>query len=234
MDNSRNIIDQMLANTNELVDIGKVLFGGDNKDLVPIDQSPEPKPQPKPKTNVAGVDPSKYFIAPREPDQRRVKPNEQRKTFEVNEMWEMHHEIVRRLLLGQKNREIAKALRVSEAVVSYTRNSKVVKDKLDIMRAARDADTIDIAVEIREKAPKALKMLENIIDDNGATYPMSLAAKTAENWINRAGFVAPKSIILEGMVAHFTADEIDKIKKDSIREGKAAGVVIDADVEEVG
>ena len=103
------------------------------------------------------TNPEKYFEAPREPDQRR-KNGEERKTFEVSEMWEMHHEIVRLLVLGMKNVEICKVLGVSQPMVSYVRNSKVVKDQLAIMRAARDADTIDVARDIREKAPKALAL----------------------------------------------------------------------------
>ena len=215
VDSSTNILDQMIGATipNEQFESPAI-----------IDESP---------VAIPATDSSKYFVAPREPDKRKLKPGEERKTFEVNEMWEMHHEIVRRLLLGQKNRDIARALGVSEPVVSYTRNSKVVKDKLDIMRAARDADSIDIATEIRDKAPKALRLLESIIDDSGEKHPMTLVAKTAENWVNRAGYVAPKSIVLEGLVAHFTVDEIEKIKRDSIRDGMASGVVVEGEAEEV-
>jgi len=222
MGNSTNMLDEMLSSDETLVSVPAI-----------IDDKPRPVPIPDIDPEKLQTDPSKYFIAPREPDKRKRKPNEERKTFEVNEMWEMHHEIVRRLLLGQKNREIAKSLSVSEQVVSYTRNSKVVRDKLDIMRAARDADSIDIATEIRDKAPKALKILESIIDDNGEKVAMTLVAKTAENWVNRAGYVAPKSVILEGIVAHFTADEIEKIKKDAIKDGMASGTIIDGEAEEV-
>jgi len=174
---------------------------------------------------------TKYFEAPREPDQRRT-PGE-RKTFEVNEMWELHHEIVRRLVLGQKNREIAHALNVSEQMVSYTRNSKIVRGKLDIMRAARDAETIDIATEIREKAPKALRLLEDIIDDHGETHSMALAAKTAESWMDRAGYGAPRNIQMLGLVAHFTPEEIEKLKSDAMQDGLKSGTVVEGEVEEV-
>jgi len=109
----------------------------------------------------------KYFIAPREPDNRRTKD---RKTFEVSEMWDLHHEIVRRLVIGETNAEISRSLGVSKQMISYTRNSKVVRRQIDIMRGARDADTIDIAKRIRENAPKALDLLETIIDDRGDTY----------------------------------------------------------------
>jgi len=146
-------------------------------------------------------------------------------------MWELHHEIVRRLVLGQKNVEIARALNVSQAMVSYTRNSKVVKQQLDLMRAARDADTIDISKRIRENAPTALALLEDIIEDHGDTYGYALAAKTAESMLDRGGYAAPKR--LEGVVAHFTKDEIEDLKRQALESGKDSGMIIEAEAEEM-
>ena len=168
--------------------------------------------------------PEKYFSAPREPDQRRNN-GEDRKTFEVSEMWEMHHEIVRLLVTGMKNVEVCKVLGVSPAMVSYVRNSKVVQDKLAIMRAARDADTVDIARDIREKAPKALELLESVIDDNGETHSMALAVRVAESWLDRAGHGAIKTLKVAGAVAHFTADEIADLKRSANEEAKMAGMI---------
>jgi len=140
-------------------------------------------------------------------------------------MWEMHHEIVRLLVLGMSNVEICNILGVSRPMVSYVRNSKVVKDKLAIMRAARDADTIDIAKDIQVKAPKALQLLEDIIDDHGETYGMPLAAKTAESWLDRAGHGAVRNMKFVGAVAHFTAEEIAALKKNAADEAMAANMI---------
>uniref|UniRef100_A0A6M3LMA7 Uncharacterized protein n=1 Tax=viral metagenome TaxID=1070528 RepID=A0A6M3LMA7_9ZZZZ len=159
----------------------------------------------------------KYFDANREPDQRFVEPAK-RRTFEVSQLWEVHHEIVRRLIIGQSSEEISRALNVSKQMVSYTKNSKPVKDKLSLMRAARDADTIDVARDIREGASKALAVLEKIIDDEGESYSMSLVARTAESWMDRAGYVAPKNIHFAGVVSHFTADEIAAIKRRALED----------------
>lgn len=172
---------------------------------------------------------AKYFTAPREPDLRKTT---ERKTFEVSEMWELHHEIVRRLVLGQKNSEIAKALNVTPVMVSYTRNSKVVRKQLDLMNAARDAETIDVSRRIRENGPAALELLEDIIEDHGETHGIALAARTAESMLDRGGYEAPKRI--EGVVAHFTGEEIEELKKQALESGRDSGMVIDAEeVEEV-
>lgn len=169
------------------------------------------------------IDPTRYYIAPREEDKRRSKGP--RKTFEVNEMWELHHEIVRRIVIGQTNRDIARSLGVSEPMVSYTRNSKVCQDKIKEMRAVRDADTIDLMEDIRMKAPKALGLLEDIIDDHGESFPMGLAAKTAENWLDRAGYPAVRRV--EAAVVHLTPEEIKKIKEEAMRDARISGMVVD-------
>jgi len=181
---------------------------------------------------MTNISPEKYFISPREEDQRRSPNDEERKTFEVSEMWEMHHEIVRLLTIGMSNVDICKILGVSQPMVSYTRNSKVVKDKLAIMRAARDADTIDIAKDIQTKAPKALRLLEDIIDDHGDTYGMPLAAKTAENWLAKAGHGAITNVRVAGVVGHFTADELKALKDSALEEAQAANLIVDVTPEE--
>ena len=174
------------------------------------------------------TDLAKYFIAPRDPDARKT---DDRKTFEVNELWELHHEIVRRLVLGQKSTEIARALNISKAMVSYTKNSKVVQKQLDLMRGARDAETIDVAIRIRENGPEALALLEDIIEDRGETHGIALAARTAESMLDRGGYAAPKR--LEAVVAHLTREEIEELKKQALESGRDSGMIIEAEAEEV-
>ena len=162
----------------------------------------------------------KYFDKERGPD-LRTRPPGVRKTFEVSKMWEVHQEIVRRIFLGQKNSDIANDLGISPVTVSYTRNSRVVQDKLKLMAGARDADVVDLGKEIREKAPKALKLLEEILDGTGlgtAAGP-NLRAKTAENWLDRAGYPAQSRGGGITINQHFTAPEIDAIKKRALENG---------------
>ena len=171
----------------------------------------------------------KYFdLTPSRFVDLRRRPPDARKTFQVGKMWEVHQEIARLILLGYKNVEISERLGITEAMVSYTRNSPVVKDKINIMEGARDAETIDLSKEIRMKAPKALKILEQIINGEGGTIgelaSPALRAKTAESWIDRAGYAVQRN---QGpsmhLHAHFTADEIEKLKE----RAKSGGMTID-------
>jgi len=173
----------------------------------------------------------KYFESGRGIDLRTV-PSGERRTFEVDKMWEVHHEISRLLLLGMNNVDIADRLGVSAAMVSYTRNSPVVKDKMALMTGARDADVVDIMVEIKEKAPKALKLLENILDGTPGTIgelaSPALKATTAEKWLNRAGYPEQKPNVNLHMHQHYNAEDIERIKQ----RARESGMVVDIKPEE--
>lgn len=162
-------------------------------------------------------------------DRRRVPP-EVRKTWQVSEMWDRHHQIKRMIFMGLKNNEIAERMNCCQESVSLVRNSQVVKDQLSVMQAQADAKTIDIATEIAEFAPVALKLLKDIVQGEGigSNAPVNLRAREANNFLDRAGFV--KKIKFEGVTAHLTKDEIEEIKHSALKAAKANGNVVEAEV----
>jgi len=176
----------------------------------------------------------KYHNGNRGPDERRVAPDKKR-TFEVSEMWDVHHEIVRRLLIGQKVVNIARDLGVSEAMVSYTRNSPIVREKLEIMKGARDAETLDLAKRIRENAPQSLKLLEDIISGevDGVPIGVGLRAKEANTMLARSGFGPVQNIKGAIVHGHYTSDEIDEIKRRAVEDGLKSGLVVEGEVVEM-
>ena len=130
----------------------------------------------------------KYFKPNRGRDKRRRKPGDDRKRFEVDSIWAVHSEIIRRKVLGQKNTVIAKALGVSDVMVSYTVNSPKVQDKMEALSGARDAMTSDLKEEIEAMVPQALLNLSEIIVQgklNGNEASLSLVAKESNNMIDR-------------------------------------------------
>jgi len=162
---------------------------------------------------------------------RRRKPPGVRKIWQVGKVWELHEEIARRVLLGQKNTQIAKAISCSPQTVSNVRNSPVVQDKLAVMRGARDAYTIDIARDIQEFAPEALSLLKNVVKGvgSGANADVSLRARTSESMLDRAGFGAIKKEAR--VVQHLTSEEITAIKE---RAFGPQSPVINAEFKEAG
>ena len=177
----------------------------------------------------------KYHNGNRGPDERRVDPDKKR-TFEVSAMWDVHHEIVRRLLIGQKVVNIAKDLNVSEAMVSYTRNSPIAREKLEIMKGARDAETIDLAKRIRENAPQSLRLLEDIISGevDGVPIGIGLRAREANTMLARSGFGPVQNVKGAFIHGHYTGEEIEDIKKRAVEDGLKSGLVVEGDAVEVG
>lgn len=150
----------------------------------------------------------KYYNDDRGPD-LRLKPSHERRHWVVSEMWDLHHEITRLLSLGFKNTQIAQRLGISHVMVSNVKNSPVVQDQLAILRGVRDAESIDVAMEIRDFAPTCLTLLKSIVNGEvEASTP--LKAHTARDLLDRGGFPAIKRI--ESVSTQLTSKDIEDIK----------------------
>lgn len=144
--------------------------------------------------------------------------------YQVEQMWDVHHEITRLALLGMKHIEIANLLGISPVTVSYTLRSPIVMRQLEQMRAVRDMETIDVAKRIAELAPKAVEVLGELMDSD---LP-NIRKGSAESILDRAGYAAVQRIKADHTVTHFTSKEIEDIRQ----RAKDIGIVYDADYEE--
>lgn len=151
------------------------------------------------------------------------RPSYKRK-YEISHMWERHHEIVRRALLGQSNTQIAEGLGITTVTVSNALNSKIVRDKLKILRAQRDASTVDVAAAIKNLAPKCIEVIEGVLDSDVARDADKLRA--AFDLLDRGGYAAPKVIKTENLHGVFTKDDLVEIKKQAMELAKDAENVI--------
>lgn len=175
----------------------------------------------------------KYYEDNRGRDLRLADPLVGRRNWVVNEMWDVHHEIARRIVLGQKNVTIADELNVSAQMVSMVRNSPIVQEHIAILRGAADADTVDLAKEIREVAPTALKLLRDIIEgeNDGANASLPLRAKMATDMVARAGHGVPQRVQSENVHAFITSEDIAAIKKRAIENGDVIEVKAEESLE---
>jgi len=130
-------------------------------------------------------------------------------------MWDNHHEIARRLVLGQKGEDIARDLGCSGQLVSNVKNSPVVKDKLAIMSAARDAGTINLAREIADLAPLAVQKIREAIETgqvNGKECNASSILKECNGVLDREMGKAIQRVDTRGVYAHLTGEDLERIK----------------------
>ena len=172
---------------------------------------------------------NRYSNEDRGPD-LRFNPPDKPRSFKVAKLWDIHHEICRRVALGESNVSIADALGVSAVMVSYTRNSKVAKDQVGILRGAMDANTIDLGIQIQKFAPIALKLLEGIITGEEKDASIGLRARHADRYLDRAGYSPVKKIAT--MSTTLTREDIEAIKARSRQSAIDAGI-IDIEAEEV-
>ena len=181
----------------------------------------------------AATNTDKYFSPDRGPDLRKMSPlaRAEGRTWQVNELWEMHHEVIRLLMFGMKNVDIARRIGCTEQQVSNIRNSPVVQDRLSLMKAARDVKAMDISRDILETAPEALRILkkvlagEAIVDDKKPS--VNAMIRTSESLLDRAGFGAVKKVATSNEHVFYTAEEIEALKARAIGSGQ---VVQDAEV----
>jgi hypothetical protein len=161
---------------------------------------------------------SKYF-GPREVDQRRRQArlgyDGRTRVWNVSTLSDFHKEVLRLVSVGMSNVDIAEQLSCSAQAVSNIRNSPVSKEHLEKLSGARDADTVDINDRINELAPRALELLENIINGTGEgeKASISLRAKEANALLDRAGFSPVRKLSSQGLSMHLTVDDIERIKE---------------------
>lgn len=131
-------------------------------------------------------------------------------------IWDRHHEIARRVLLGQANIDIAKDLGVTKEMVSMVRNSPVVKDKLACMQVARDAKAVDLAAEIADLAPVALQKLKEALEEgkvNGQQLNAAAIVNVANSILDRDQGKPTQRVETRNLHGHFTIDDINRMKE---------------------
>ena len=152
------------------------------------------------------------------------------KTYRVDEISYRHHEIARLLLLGTRNKDIAKMLDVTECFVSNVRNSPVVKEQLDIMTAERDQETVDIANQIQEALPQCVEFLTKTVKD--PEMSKALRSRNAFGLLSIGGHGGTKNVSVKAVHAILTAEEIMEIKERAISVAGEIGI-LEAKVEDI-
>lgn len=145
--------------------------------------------------------------------------------YTLQKMNQMHHEIVRRLVVGQKDHVIADALGITKATVKYVKESPIVKQKLDIMMGARDASSVELQKQIQALAPLALHEMNKIMVDENA--PHGVRANIGKDILDRAGF-KPANININRDES-YTEEKLKEIKE----RARASGIIYEAEDAEI-
>lgn len=139
-----------------------------------------------------------------------------KKGHQITEMWSNHHEIARLIVLGLNNIEIAARMCCTPQTISNVRNSPVVQDKLAILHAVRDVATGDLAHEIAEMAPMALKRIREVLETgtvHGQTASAAVIMKEANNLLDREMGKAVQRIDSRNVNTTLTSNDLDAIRQ---------------------
>ena len=161
-----------------------------------------------------------------------------------------HKQMARLFVGGHSQSEIGRLLEMHKSTVSrYVRDPLVVQEMQRLQEMA-DVNAVacvpGIPEKIRDLALVGIEVLKEILLDERKTPEiLKLKQNAALELMNRAGYGAVKQVKVEqsSVSAHFTAEEIEDIKRRAIENGYARvsplnahlvpDALIDAEIEEI-
>lgn len=147
--------------------------------------------------------------------------------YDAKKLTELHHNILRLHMLGYKGREIAEKLGCSTMTVSNALNSSLGRFQTSIIRAELDGTAVEAAKQIRQLAPKAIRLIEEVMDDDEA--PISVRLRAAQDALDRAGFAAVKKVDMRNTSVSLTKDDLESLKQAALERAQASGLVVDVE-----
>lgn len=170
-----------------------------------------------------------YGFEIRDIDRRRV-PEEDRKTYDIKQLWQRHHEIVNLSARGFKNVEIAEILNIDPQTVSNTLASQLGQHKMSEIRLERDGEAKKITEKIRVLTNKALSVYHQIFDDESGECGLKDKMKAADTVVvELSGLRVPTRI--QSINTTLTIEDLEAIKKRGMLAAKEAGLVITVEPE---
>ena len=134
---------------------------------------------------------------------KRKDPNGHRQ-YEVTRLWDKHHEVIRLIVLGFGNKEIAELVGIGHHMISAIRNSEIPQRHIKVLQAARDSKCVDVSRALLEDAPKSLQLLMDVRDGEEAA-DIRLRASVAQDLLSRAGYGKVQKV--QGAVVHGVVSE---------------------------
>jgi hypothetical protein len=167
-----------------------------------------------------------YGFEMREPDQRRVDP-EERKTYEAKAFWQRHHEIVNMAATGMKNVEIASVLNIDPQTVSNVLGSKIAEKKLSELRLIRDGNTKERLAQIEVLTQKAIETYHGILENESGEATLKDRKEVAKDILTEfSGLRVPTKIQGQFVGVQMTPEDFAAFRARGIASSKEAGLVV--------
>lgn len=123
----------------------------------------------------------------------------------ITHLWERHKEIARRLVAGERQKDIAADLGMSQSRISIITNSPEMQKVVDSLSEKANGEATDIAARLKSLSEDAVNVLESVVKKNTTPFNAGLQVKVAEAILDRAGYA--RAFKSEGEVAHRVSAE---------------------------
>ncbi len=172
-----------------------------------------------------------YGLEFRDTDLRRANEDE-RKTYDIKQLWQRSHEIINLTARGFKNVEVAEILGITPQTVSNTINSELGQKKLSDIRVDRDDEAKKISEKIRVLTAQALRTYSEIIENEKGEATLKDRKDVADTVVlELSGLRAPTRHVSAHM--QLTPEELAGFKTRGKLAAEQEGVIIDVEVKEV-
>lgn len=155
-----------------------------------------------------------------------------RSGWEPTKLQDHHKEILRRLSLGQRAKEIAHILDVTEVTISIIRNSDIGQGYLNQLHGGMESGVQDVKTRLKDLAPKAVDIIEEALGGK-VTRPQngnittSQMLKAAFEIVGIEGHVKPTRVDARHTYEHkLSSTQIEALKQRAIAEGVESGNLV--------
>ena len=137
-------------------------------------------------------------------------PGEQGPTQPLTYLWERHKEIARRLVAGDRQKDIADDMKMTYSRMSIICNSPAFKSQLERLSMGADNGALDVQDRVTALSSDAMAVLEDVLQ-NGEDLPKKLQVDVARDIMDRAGHGAVKKTAT--ITATLGADDIAEMRQ---------------------
>lgn len=109
----------------------------------------------------------------------------------IKEMKERHFEIMRRLVAGELQTDIAHSLNMTDSWISIVIASPVFQVELAKLREVANGNAADVGARLTKLAPDAMSVLERAIRDKAVDISIMQQVSVARDVLDRAGHGKP-------------------------------------------
>jgi hypothetical protein len=136
-----------------------------------------------------------------------VQPSGRR--YSVKRVNQRHHLMIRLMMLGLGNKEIATQLGVTPQNVSDVRNSPLVQEKLAFLQTKADVRTLDVMDDLARDAGNNIALLKEVRDGK-LTQDVRVRVQVAQDLLDRGGYGKVQKVLRAD--ASLDKDDLDRIK----------------------